>query len=81
MTLLQYLDFAGVAVFAATGALAASRRQFDIVGFLFFAVITGTGGGTLRVWSLETGQAVAVLEGHMEGVRGALALGVTVALA
>ncbi|MCB1383717.1 MAG: trimeric intracellular cation channel family protein [Notoacmeibacter sp.] len=55
MTLLQYLDFAGVAVFAATGALAASRRQFDIVGFLFFAVITGTGGGTLR--DLVLGQA------------------------
>jgi len=42
------LDFAGVAVFAATGALAASRKQLDIIGFLFFAGVTGTGGGTLR---------------------------------
>ncbi len=43
-----YLDYAGVALFAATGALAASRKQLDLIGFLFFAVITGTGGGTVR---------------------------------
>ena len=48
MNPLLYLDYAGVAVFAATGALAASRKQLDIIGFLFFAVITGIGGGTLR---------------------------------
>ncbi|MAW86972.1 MAG: hypothetical protein CMJ42_10630 [Phyllobacteriaceae bacterium] len=48
MNALTLLDLAGVAVFAATGALAASRRQLDIIGFLFFAVITGIGGGTLR---------------------------------
>ena len=45
---LHFLDFAGVAVFAATGALAASRNQLDIVGFIFLAAITGIGGGTLR---------------------------------
>jgi len=45
---LLFLDFAGVAVFAATGALAASRKQLDIVGFIFLASITGIGGGTLR---------------------------------
>ncbi len=45
---LLFLDFAGVAVFAATGALAASRKQLDIVGFIFLAAITGMGGGTLR---------------------------------
>jgi uncharacterized membrane protein YeiH len=42
------LDYAGVAVFAATGALAASRKQLDIIGFLFLASVTGIGGGTLR---------------------------------
>ena len=42
------LDFVGVALFAATGALAASRKQLDIVGFLFFAALTGVGGGTVR---------------------------------
>jgi uncharacterized membrane protein YeiH len=48
MPLLQIFDYAGVAVFAATGALAASRKQLDIVGFLFLACVTGIGGGTLR---------------------------------
>jgi uncharacterized membrane protein YeiH len=46
--LLTVLNYAGVVVFAATGALAASRKQLDIIGFLFFAAITGVGGGTLR---------------------------------
>ena len=41
-------DYAGIAVFAATGALAASRKQLDIIGFLFLAAVTGIGGGTLR---------------------------------
>jgi len=45
---LLLLDFAGVAVFAATGALAASRKQLDIIGFLFLATVTGIGGGTFR---------------------------------
>lgn len=41
-------DYAGVALFAATGALAAARRRHDIVTFGFFAVVTGVGGGTMR---------------------------------
>ncbi len=45
---LQFLDYAGVAVFAATGALAASRKQLDIIGFIFLASLTGIGGGTFR---------------------------------
>ncbi|HEV7437526.1 MAG TPA: trimeric intracellular cation channel family protein [Pseudorhizobium sp.] len=48
MAVLNFLDYAGVVVFAATGALAASRKQLDIIGFLFFASLTGVGGGTLR---------------------------------
>ena len=42
------LDYAGVAVFAATGALSASRKELDVIGFLFLAGVTGIGGGTLR---------------------------------
>lgn len=42
------LDYAGVTVFAITGALAAARDRHDIVTFWFFAVVTGVGGGTLR---------------------------------
>jgi len=48
MTPFELLDYAGIAVFAATGALSASRKQLDIVGFMFMAGITGIGGGTLR---------------------------------
>jgi len=48
VTIPEFLNFAGVFVFAATGALAASRRQLDIIGFLFLANITGIGGGTFR---------------------------------
>jgi len=43
-----WLDYAAVAVFGATGALAAARRKHDIVTFAFFAAVTGVGGGTLR---------------------------------
>lgn len=43
-----WLDYAAVAVFGATGALAAARRNHDIVTFGFFAAVTGVGGGTLR---------------------------------
>ena len=46
--LLAALDYAGVAVFAATGALAAARAKQTIVTFVFFAAVTGVGGGTLR---------------------------------
>ena len=45
---LTTLDLASVFVFALTGALAASRAQLDIVGFLFLAGLTAVGGGTLR---------------------------------
>ncbi|WP_322990467.1 trimeric intracellular cation channel family protein [Hoeflea sp.] len=48
MTPLEGLDYAGVAVFAATGALAASRKQLDMIGFGFLAAVTGVGGGTFR---------------------------------
>lgn len=48
MTLLAFLDFASVFVFALTGALVASRAQLDIVGFAFVACLTAVGGGTVR---------------------------------
>lgn len=47
-TLTMTLDYAGVAFFAATGALAAARIHGDIFTFAFFAAVTGVGGGTLR---------------------------------
>ncbi|ABD53417.1 trimeric intracellular cation channel family protein [Jannaschia sp. CCS1] len=48
MTVALSLDYAAVLIFALTGALAASRAQLDIVGFIFFAALTAVGGGTIR---------------------------------
>ncbi|MBL0370475.1 trimeric intracellular cation channel family protein [Rhizobium sp. KVB221] len=48
MTYLEFLDYLAIALFAATGGLAASRKQLDLVGFIFLASITGIGGGTFR---------------------------------
>jgi uncharacterized membrane protein YeiH len=48
MTLVQFFTWAGVAVFAASGALAAGRRELDLIGVLVLAIVTATGGGTLR---------------------------------
>lgn len=48
MTILELLDYLAIALFAATGGLAASRKQLDLVGFVFLAAITGIGGGTFR---------------------------------
>lgn len=42
------VDLMAAAVFAVTGALVASRKQLDIVGFLWLGVVTGVGGGTVR---------------------------------
>ena len=47
-SLVAWLDLAGIAVFAASGALVAARKRLDFVGACFFALITATGGGTLR---------------------------------
>lgn len=46
--LLGALNLVGVAVFAASGALAATRRAQTFVTACFFALITGVGGGTMR---------------------------------
>jgi uncharacterized membrane protein YeiH len=46
--LLYYFDLAGVAVFAASGVLAARDRDLDLLGVIVVAVMTGIGGGTLR---------------------------------
>jgi uncharacterized membrane protein YeiH len=45
---LVLLDYFGIAVFAISGALVAAERRLDFVTFIFFAVVTGVGGGTLR---------------------------------
>ena len=42
------LDWLGILVFATTGALVASRKEMDVVGFALLATVTGGGGG--RHW-------------------------------
>jgi len=45
---LVLLDYVGIAVFAVSGALLAAEKKQTLVTFIFFAVVTGVGGGTLR---------------------------------
>jgi len=47
-TALVLLDYFGIAVFAISGALVAAEKRLDFVTFIFFAVVTGVGGGTIR---------------------------------
>ncbi|MGN6589649.1 MAG: trimeric intracellular cation channel family protein [Sphingomicrobium sp.] len=48
LTALSFLDYVGIGVFALSGALVAAQKRLDFVTFVFFAVITGVGGGTMR---------------------------------
>jgi len=45
---LYLLSLLGVAVFAASGALAAGRKGFDLIGVIVISAVTAIGGGTLR---------------------------------
>jgi uncharacterized membrane protein YeiH len=47
-SLLHALDLLGVAVFAASGVLAAGRKNMDLLGVVVIAMVTALGGGTLR---------------------------------
>lgn len=45
---ISVLDWLGIAVFAISGALVASRKEMDLFGFVLLGTVTGIGGGTLR---------------------------------
>jgi uncharacterized membrane protein YeiH len=69
---LTVLSFLGVGVFAASGALAAGRKGFDLLGVLVIAAVTAIGGGTIRdllldrhpiFWIADVSQLWAVLVG------------------
>jgi uncharacterized membrane protein YeiH len=45
---LSLLDYLGIGVFAASGAILAADKRTDLVTFCFFAIAAGLGGGTLR---------------------------------
>jgi uncharacterized membrane protein YeiH len=44
----QLLVYVGTVTFAVTGALAAVRKRFDLVGVLILAAVTAVGGGSIR---------------------------------
>ncbi len=48
MTLAYLLNLFGVAVFAISGALAAVRKELDLLGIIVIATVTAVGGGTVR---------------------------------
>jgi len=48
LRLVPYFDVLAAVVFAVSGALVASRKGMDVVGFMWLAVVTGVGGGTVR---------------------------------
>jgi len=45
---LVLLDYFGIAVFAISGGLVAAEKRQDFLTLIFFAVVAGVGGGTLR---------------------------------
>ena len=48
LTLPPWLDLAGIAVFALSGAALATRLRMTMVTVIFFALVTGVGGGSVR---------------------------------
>jgi len=46
--IVQFFDILAAIVFAVSGALVASRKGMDVMGFMWLGVVTGVGGGTVR---------------------------------
>jgi uncharacterized membrane protein YeiH len=46
--IVYFFDVLAAIVFAVSGALVASRKGMDVMGFMWLAVVTGVGGGTMR---------------------------------
>ena len=71
MTVITFLDYFGVFVFAMSGILAASEKQLDLFGGFIIAFVTALGGGTLRDlflnieigWIIDTSYIYIVIGG------------------
>lgn len=46
--LMLFVEILGLLAFAISGALAAFKRDLDIIGYIIVGTVTGIGGGTLR---------------------------------
>jgi uncharacterized membrane protein YeiH len=56
-------DLAATFLFAATGALAAIRKRYDIVGIMVLAFVTGLGGALIRDTLLQQGTPAILVDG------------------
>ncbi len=62
-------DMLAAVAFAVSGSLVASRKGLDILGFMWLAILTGVGGGTVRdlvldvpvFWVIEPAHVIACL--------------------
>jgi uncharacterized membrane protein YeiH len=68
MSFITFLTLAGVAVFAASGALAAGRRSLDPIDVIVLAIVTAAGGGTLRDVLMDRHPVFWIAEPSMIGV-------------
>lgn len=48
MELYTFINFGGIIAFAASGTMAAMRKDLDIFGLIVIALVTSVGGGTIR---------------------------------
>ncbi|TVP58951.1 MAG: trimeric intracellular cation channel family protein [Gemmatimonadales bacterium] len=62
LSALLLVDLLGVGVFAISGALAALRKEMDLLGVLVIAAVTALGGGTVRDLLLDRHPVVWVTE-------------------
>ena len=58
--LVHFFDVLAAVVFAVSGALVASRKSLDVMAFMWFAMITGVGGGTVRGLAIKFGWSLPV---------------------
>jgi uncharacterized membrane protein YeiH len=57
-------DLAAVALFAVTGAIAAMRKKYDLVGVTVIALSTSLAGGLLRDVLIQRGTPAALVDGR-----------------
>jgi uncharacterized membrane protein YeiH len=57
-------DLAATFLFAATGALAAIRKGYDVVGITVLAFVTGLGGALIRDTLLQQGTPAILVDGR-----------------
>jgi uncharacterized membrane protein YeiH len=68
---LELIDYAGVAVYAVSGALAAARKNLDLLGVVVIATVTAIGGGTVRDVLLNRDVFWIVKPAHLYVILGA----------